>query len=118
MLSKHSSQKMFLTVILKAAVTRLELDMNMDFKHNIFNEHFQFSRPERSKEQNKSRGGRSLGSERKKRKQLVSVAQHMASYSTAFLLNSSSVKTAAINFAVTYIFLIHSQDAEAKLLSL
>ena len=101
-----------MTVILKAAVTRLELDMNTDLKHNIFSEHFKFSRPERSKEQ-KNRGGQSLGRERKKRKQLTSDAQHVASYSIVILFNSSSVKTAAISFAVTYIFLIHSQDTEA-----
>lgn len=100
-----------MTVILKAAVTRLELDTNTDPKHNIFSEHFQFSRPERSKEQ-KNRG-QSPGRERKKRKQLTSDAQHVASYSIVFLFNSSSVKTAAISFAVTYIFLIHSQDTEA-----
>lgn len=109
---------MYLTVILKAAVTRLELDMNMDFKHNIFSEHFQFSRPERrSEKQNKSRGGRSLGRERKKEKAAYICCSAHGTYSTVFLFNSCSVKTAAISFAVTYIFLIHSQDAEAKLLS-
>jgi len=54
MLSKHNSVKMYLTVILKAAATRLELDLNMDLKYYLFSEHFQFSRPERSKALNKS----------------------------------------------------------------
>lgn len=52
---------MYLTAILKAADTRLALDMNMDLKYYPFSERFQFWRPERrNKEQNKSWGGKQL----------------------------------------------------------
>lgn len=55
--------------------------------------------------------------ERKRGKQLTFDTQHVASHSTTSLFKTSSVKSTAISFAVTYIFLIHSQDAEAELLS-
>lgn len=55
--------------------------------------------------------------ERKRGKPLTSDAQHVASHSITSLFKTSSGKSTAISSAVTYIFLIHSQDAEAQLLS-
>lgn len=84
---------MCLRAILKAAATRLGLDMNMDLKCYLFSENFQFSRPERRrKEQHKNQGGKRLQSKREKGESNLYVdTQRVASYSTMFLFNTSSI---------------------------
>lgn len=69
MLSKHSSLKMCLRAILKAAASRLELDMNMDLKCYLFSENFQFSRPGRRRKEQKSRQKETTKPARKKKKE-------------------------------------------------